>query len=276
MRCGQKAVKIPRGILTTRNCNFAVQFAQPWVTTTMTRTRSGLDLLSPRHLLHQRRDQLKKVITKRAGVLPKQACLENNLTHNPELDAEMARKLQEQMDMEDTKQELEDLEAARKLQAEEADAKRLEDDAKFAKELYLSEKASDPGRVGGGGGGGGGGGRRADPSNDSTHCATCGKSMHLVRSSLNALGQSYCNNDSCFSCALCAEAINDGSFQVFEGSPVHSSCFTAHVVPSCVVCDCKVPTNSQGHYSYNKHPFFQNWKYCASHEDSRRCTSCNR
>ncbi|GMH89099.1 hypothetical protein TL16_g11356 [Triparma laevis f. inornata] len=178
----------------------------------------------------------------------------------------MAWRLQEEMDLADAKQEREDLEAARRLQFEEADSKRLEDDANFAKELYLSDQKSDTPPNSNGDAGAGG----------SSYCAGCGKSMHLVRNSLTALGKSFCNNNSCFSCALCASHINDASFQVFEGSPVHASCFREVVVPSCVVCDCKVPTNSQGHYSYNKHPFFQSWKYCATHEEARRCTSCNR
>jgi hypothetical protein len=63
--------------------------------------------------------------------------------------------------------------------------------------------------------------------------------------------------------------------------PIHAACYQELFVPKCVICRLTVPQSKDGRgYCYQKHPFFQDWKYCESHEKdnrgagSRRCTGC--
>lgn len=108
------------------------------------------------------------------------------------------------------------------------------------------------------------------------------KTKRQMRSGfLTAVERLYCNNGQCFVCALCSAPINTQSFQVAnidgERVPCHAECYVDVMVPKCVVCSNAVPQGSQrGSYIFAKHPFFQDWKYCGTHESEARCTACNR
>ena len=155
-------------------------------------------------------------------------------------DYAIALRMQRQLDVEDEERMREDERMAKSLADEEArggpqaaakqpDA-RVDDDARLAKELHLEEQRRTSSVARGGNGGEGG----------TATCPGCGKDTAFVSRTMKALGRTYCANGQCFRCCLCAGPIEERTFQVYEGEPVHGRCYREVVVPDCVVCTRKV------------------------------------
>ena len=99
---------------------------------------------------------------------------------------------------------------------------------------------------------------------------------------MSALSNSY--HPACFICVACMAPINESTFNstadfTDDGTrlPVHSTCYKELYIPRCVVCQDTVTQDpSTGGYTFQKHPYFQDWKYCSVHNNRRRCTGCSR
>eukprot|EP00520_Triparma_pacifica_P010087 CAMPEP_0118650808 /NCGR_PEP_ID=MMETSP0785-20121206/10443_1 /TAXON_ID=91992 /ORGANISM="Bolidomonas pacifica, Strain CCMP 1866" /LENGTH=409 /DNA_ID=CAMNT_0006543205 /DNA_START=198 /DNA_END=1424 /DNA_ORIENTATION=- len=210
-------------------------------------------------------------------------------TTQPSSDELYARRLQEQLDLEDRLERARRMEEAKGVEErdeafakmvqeeeegrgrgtirddeskdESKDETTIETDAMLAKRLYEEDKY--------------------EASQPST-CPTCGVNVLSMRSTLTALNRTYCNNGRCFICSLCGSPITTSSYQVAvidgERVPCHKECYVEAMVPRCVVCRECVPEGGRGSYVYSKHPYFQDWRYCGGHEVEGlvRCTGCDR
>jgi len=99
---------------------------------------------------------------------------------------------------------------------------------------------------------------------------------------MSALSNSY--HPACFICVACMAPINESTFNstadfTDDGTrlPVHSTCYKELYIPRCVVCQDTVTQDpATGGYTFQKHPYFQDWKYCSVHNNRLRCTGCSR
>ena len=94
-------------------------------------------------------------------------------------------------------------------------------------------------------------------------CHGCKKPLN--GSHLQAMGQNW--HAGCFRCAGCDELIQ-GRFIPKDKKPWHPHCYQKTFVPHCDVCE--KPLSGQYLQDYWGH------RYCASHKNYARCTSCGR
>jgi hypothetical protein len=96
-------------------------------------------------------------------------------------------------------------------------------------------------------------------------CKGCGQPIR--GNYLSALGATW--HPEHFVCASCGRPINTARFQVHEGKPYHSECFSNQIAPRCAYCNKPLV----GEY------LIDHWgtQFCAEHKDQYpRCAYCGR
>jgi len=128
------------------------------------------------------------------------------------------------------------------------------------------------GRLGGGRDGGGGRGN-VQGVNDKT-CCICSNS-NMLRSTLKAAGRSYCLE--CFRCQGCQVRL-EGSFFQNDATKASGAVYCESCIKSIFGLRCTLCANSISG-QYLRHGYFQDEKYCMSHEQLEarpKCFTCSR
>jgi hypothetical protein len=100
-------------------------------------------------------------------------------------------------------------------------------------------------------------------------CGSCGGQIHGPYTVHSSTSTPY--HPSCFRCAGCNVAI-DGSFTDYGDPPLpyHATCAKELYAPRCSLCANPL----DGHFY--RHSYFENEKYCLSHEGRTTCFACGR
>ena len=97
-------------------------------------------------------------------------------------------------------------------------------------------------------------------------CNYCGKPVQgQYLSALNAIW-----HPDHFLCGGCGQPVRDASFNVHEGKPYHTTCFTERVLPRCPVCKKPVTGTYMPHKGASYHP------ECYRESVAPRCAYCNK
>lgn len=118
---------------------------------------------------------------------------------------------------------------------------------------------------------------RAMTSPSDSLCPTCANPVSPLFQHVKFADHLY--HDGCFRCFGCQERlITTGvsgnqaqSFSIKDGLPYHPKCAQRLFAPPCSICHCSL----QGRFFV--HPFFEDFRYCLSHEGTRpSCFACRR
>lgn len=116
---------------------------------------------------------------------------------------------------------------------------------------------------------------RAVGSPSDSLCPTCANPVSPLFRHVKFADHLY--HDGCFRCFGCQELLITGSgnqtqsFSIKDGLPYHPKCAQRLFALPCSICHCSL----QGRFYV--HPFFEDFRYCLSHEGSRpSCFACRR